>query len=119
MLNFTGGWDIAWIVLVGIVESFNIIIFLNLLMLGTLLCLVFDATKSLMGNMGLHAGAVFALITYRKLFDITNGPFREIWGGGGLINGYVPLIYLSLACVCVAIYLRREQARPLPSSLFS
>jgi len=103
--NFSAGWEVAFWTLFGIFKSFQWLPFCNLLVFGILLCLALMRARSLMASIGLHAGAVFMMISYRKSFDIhsPDGHFaRFLWGGGGIIDGVLPLIILILLCALLA-----------------
>ena len=95
-INRFCGFYLAFWNLIGISKNFTLIPFLNLFLLGVTLCLLLYHTRSLLPSIGLHAGAVTMMISYRKFFDVHEDPLRWLWGGTGLINGTSLLILLFL-----------------------
>lgn len=93
--NFAAGWEVAFWTLFGIFESFNWVQFMNLFMLGNILCLALIRTRSLMSAVGYHGGTVFIMLSYSKSFQIHHDEARVWWGGAGIVDGIVPLIFLT------------------------
>lgn len=86
---FVAGWT-----LIGISENFQAIKFMNLFLLGIVLSIATLRTHSLLPAIGLHAGIVFALLSYRKLVDIP----AQSWffGSNALVDGVLPSLLLIL-----------------------
>lgn len=99
-------WDVGFFVAyydtIGISFDFNAVTFLNLLLFGVLLSVIYLKTRVLWSNIGFHAGIVFSIFVYRSLFEISRCPQQEIFGSAGLSNGYVPLA--ALCAVLVALF---------------
>lgn len=109
--GFAAGWEIAFWTLVGIVKSFAWIPFCNLFMFGNLLTLVQLRSGSLMSSAGLHAGAVFIMLSYSKNFQIHGGTAaREVWGGAGIVDGIVPLVLLTGLVLVLSVIVPKLQA---------
>ncbi len=90
------GFYIAYYDTIGISVDFNLMVFLSLFMFGAVLCVLYLKTKTLMAPMGLHAGIVASIVSYRKIFTISDDPNREIFGNAGMTNGYVALAILTI-----------------------
>lgn len=69
--------------------------FLNLTLAGLLLGLGYQRTGNLFFSIGLHAGWIFWLRSYRTLTDPTPGAAAWFWGGNRLIDGWLALGVLS------------------------
>jgi len=119
--NIPGGehaasWDtgffVAYYDTIGVFINFNPLVFFTLFALGVLLCLMYLYTRSLGAPIAFHAGAVWVIAIFRKLF--TPGPaaheLRDIFGGKALTDGYVPLAALCVLCIAffALIWLRQR-----------
>ena len=78
----------------GIVKDFDWPQFLALWALGMVLGALTLRTGSLLPAIGLHAGLVAAMDVYRSSCVFAPGPGREIWGGGGLTDGWAAAVVL-------------------------
>lgn len=90
------GFFVAWYDTIGIAYEFNFLQFAGLFMFGVFLCLLYIKRKSLWPCIGFHAGLVFCLMMYRKLFDVTREGPRNILGGAGMTDGWLALIVLTV-----------------------
>lgn len=99
----TGFWVAGWTV-VGITVNFDWIPFLNLIVLGLILAILFLRSGRLGSCIGLHAGLVFILLSYRRMVDILPFPpgthdLRWFWGSDKIIDGLWTFILLALILV--------------------
>jgi uncharacterized protein len=62
--------------------------FLNLLIAGVLLGLAYQRTGNLWFSIGLHAGWIFCLTSYRALTDVVPNSAIWFWGTARLIDGW-------------------------------
>lgn len=117
-VNAATGFRLAGVMLgrLGQFETFTGA-FLALLMVGWMLGWARHATGRLWLGIGLHAGWVFALKTYsgmtrrsRKADEIIE-PF---WIGGDLRTGAMPLVFLVITAMLLALYLRMTRKRVPP-----
>ena len=103
------GWYVAYYDTIGISFDFNLAVFLGLFMFGMLLAAIYIKTKVLWGPIALHAGLVFAMLSYGKLFSKTPGP-DSVWLGGGMMtDGWLASIVLCAAFV-VLLFWRRGKS---------
>ena len=87
--------------------------FFNLALAGALLALAYQRTGNLWFSIGLHAGWIFWLKSYRAL--TTHSPEADpwIWGSGKMIDGWLALAVL---CFTLAVFLRlRPTAKTVPT----
>jgi membrane protease YdiL (CAAX protease family) len=87
--------------------------FFTLLVAGAILALTYQKTGSLFMSIGLHAGWIFWLKSYRFLTQETPGAARSIWGSDKLLDGWLPLLILA---VVLAAMLRNFHSRPSAKS---
>jgi membrane protease YdiL (CAAX protease family) len=85
----------------------NLQMFLNLLIVGSILALMFQRTGNLYFSIGLHAGWIFWLGSYRLL---TQGSRLDPWffGSAKMIDGWLATIVL-LTTFGILFYCRREK----------
>ncbi len=88
------GFFVAWWTVFGISENFNPIKFLNLFTLGAVLCLATLRTRSLIPCIGLHAGIVVTMLSYRKIAHF--GEYTIFFGGNGIVDGLLAFVLLLL-----------------------
>lgn len=69
--------------------------FLTLLMAGSILALTYQRTGALYFPIGLHAGWIFWLKSYRFLFQ-QSAPLQSFWGTDNLIDGWLSFIVLAM-----------------------
>ncbi|MGA3179930.1 MAG: CPBP family intramembrane glutamic endopeptidase [Verrucomicrobiota bacterium] len=85
--------------------------FFTLLVAGAILALAYQRTGTLFLSIGLHAGWIFCLKSYRFLTRQSPGPARAFWGGDKLIDGWLPLLILA-----GLLFLMLYSRRPAPAS---
>ncbi len=73
--------------------------FLNLFIAGAILALAFQRTGNLYFSIGLHAGWIFWLQSYRTFTDKVSGANVAWWGGNKMIDGWFATIMLGLTCI--------------------
>jgi membrane protease YdiL (CAAX protease family) len=83
--------------------------FLNLFLVGIVLCLVFLRTRSLVACMGLHAGWVFARGLWSQTVEVGGGTGSHFWGSEGVVDGTAAL--LMLGSLAVALYVSWQQTQ--------
>ena len=91
-VTWWSGFFVAYWTLFGISEEFQLIAFLNYFFLGIVLAVLTLNTRSLMAAIGLHAGVVFAMLSYKRLVDISGD--HLFWGGGLIVDGLGTLVLL-------------------------
>jgi membrane protease YdiL (CAAX protease family) len=83
--------------------------FFNLTLAGALLALAYQRTGNLYFSIGLHAGWIFWLKSYRVFTADVPGANARLWGTGKLIDGWLALAVLSLTVVVLTrLPLKRE-----------
>jgi membrane protease YdiL (CAAX protease family) len=70
--------------------------FLTLFLAGAILALAYQRTGTLFMSIGLHAGWIFWLTTYRLLTQEAPRASRSIWGSDKLIDGWLPFFMLAV-----------------------
>lgn len=111
--NLQAGFEVGFWTLFGIFKSFNWLQFTNLFMFGVLLCVAVLRARSLMSAAGLHAGAVFIMLSYSRNFDIhspVDNMGRLLWGGPGIVDGIIPLILLTGLTLWLTVPLWKDSA---------
>jgi uncharacterized protein len=84
--------------------------FLTLFAAGSILALTYQRTGALYFPIGLHAGWIFWLKSYRFLLRPT-GAVPSFWGTDALIDGWLSFIMLAIIFGLVALQKRKEQPR--------
>jgi uncharacterized protein len=79
--------------------------FFTLFVVGAILALAYQRSGALYLSIGLHAGWIFWLKSYRLLLQQT-GPGQPFWGSDNLIDGWVSLLVLIVVFVLVALRAR-------------
>lgn len=110
-INVTAGFYVAWGTLIGFVYDASFLDFVNLCLLGVWLTLLRLRTGNLARSIGLHAGIVFALLTFVKLINFEETPLRFAFGGPGLRDGLVTFFVFSLG-----IFIEWRKHRYTPTS---
>jgi membrane protease YdiL (CAAX protease family) len=75
--------------------------FLTLFMAGSILALTYQRTGALYFSIGLHAGWIFWLKSYRFLTH-PSGAARSFWGTDNLIDGWLSFLVLAIIFVLIA-----------------
>jgi len=73
--------------------------FFNLTLAGALLALAYQRTGNLYFSIGLHAGWIFWLKSYRVLTADVPSANTWLWGTGKMIDGWLALAVLSLTLI--------------------
>jgi hypothetical protein len=73
--------------------------FFNLALAGALLALAYHRTGNLFFSIGLHAGWIFWLRSYRVLTDPVPGADPWLWGSNRMIDGWLALAVLGVTLV--------------------
>lgn len=110
-INMRAGLFVAWGTLIGFVYDASTLDFVNLILLGIWLSLLRIRTQNLARSIGLHAGIVFALLTYVDMLEIHTTPMRHLFGGPGLRDGLITFLVFS-----VGIFIERRKCRHNSSS---
>jgi uncharacterized protein len=84
--------------------------FLTLFVAGSILALTYQRTGALYFPVGLHAGWIFWLKSYRFLFH-PGGGNPSFWGSGNLIDGWLSFIALVVLFILIV---RRKHGRISP-----
>lgn len=103
------GFFVAWWSLLAITQDFQWVPFLNLLVLGVLHNVLFLRVRSLWTGVGLHAGFVFMILSYQKLFNTWQAPSPSFVGTERIVDGFLPAILMLGMTI---ILLRRPLAKP-------
>jgi CAAX protease family protein len=82
--------------------------FLNLTLAGTLLGLAYQRTGNLWLSIGMHAGWIFWLATYRVITNETSVSATWFWGTNKMIDGWLAFLALGLT---LALFSRLPLAR--------
>ena len=82
--------------------------FLNLLMVGAILALMFQRTGNLYFSIGLHAGWIFWLKSYGLLTNRGSGTNTWFWGGGKMIDGWLATAVLLVTLGVLFLYNPRK-----------
>ncbi len=98
------GFYTAYWMLFGVSINFSWVPFLSLFVLGVLLCLIFLQTNSLLPCIGLHAGMVWARLSYIELGILPPHSAQYFWGTGRVIDGIIPLLGLAVICLYLLFY---------------
>ncbi|MCZ6673828.1 MAG: CPBP family intramembrane metalloprotease [Verrucomicrobia bacterium] len=113
-VGWLDGLSVGFRVLTGITVNFDLVLFLNLSLLGYVLTVVFMKTKSLWAAVGLHAGLVTPISFFMKIAVRDLDQQSLWWGTFRLADGY-----FSTACLLfIAVYFSRLY-RPRQPSGFS
>jgi membrane protease YdiL (CAAX protease family) len=102
-VHWNTGWVVAFWTTCGIVKDFDWPQFLALWALGMVLGALTLRTGSLLPAIGLHAGLVAAMDVYRNSCVFASGPGREIWGGGGLTDGWAAAVVLMGVFIFIVV----------------
>jgi uncharacterized protein len=83
---------------------------LNLTLIGIILCLAFDRTKSLLFSIGLHGGLIFWLKSSSFLTSRSREADSWIWGGDKLVDGWITSALLMILLVLISRSVRRARS---------
>jgi len=85
--------------------------YINLVLVGMVLILVFMRTRNLVACMGLHAGWVLVRNVWSKLFEIPDGGSARFWGTDRIVDGYACTIMLAILVVVLYVNLQAHQSK--------
>ncbi len=98
MVTIGSGFYVGFWTLLSVVQTFELVRFLNLFLFGTILCLLFLRTGSLWPCAGFHGGVVFVRSLYDKWFNLGSQSSNSFWGSGVILDGYFATILLLSLC---------------------
>lgn len=109
----TVGWLTGFVVLGRMFEGFCywhrlMPTFINLTLVGVVLCIGYHRTRSLHFPIGLHAGWVFALKIYGWLTAKAEQANTVFWGTHKFIDGWLAFFVLVVLCVILLRVLRHR-----------
>ncbi len=81
--------------------------FFTLLAAGSILAILYQRTGALYFSIGLHAGWIFWLKSYRFLLNSTAEP-GSFWGSGNLIDGWLACLILCVILASLVIAPRKQ-----------
>ncbi len=102
------GYFVAWFDTIGISQNFKLVPFLSLTMFGMVLCMLYIRTKNLWAPIALHAGIVFTMQTYRKIFQVPECEYTKYFGGTGMTNGYIAFALLTIMFVALCFWKQKK-----------
>lgn len=103
------GFYVAFWTLLGITQSFSPVLFLNLVVVGYILSVVFLRTRSLWSSIGLHAGWVTLVLSYSHLGETSVSGSSLWWGSHRLADGYLCFGMLLLTAWAVTAVKSRNR----------
>ena len=98
-VNIWGGLYVAWWTLIGITVNFNLFYFINLFLLGWVLCLWVKDKQSIWPAVAFHAGLVFVMLLVNKIIRIDAGENTWWLGTARIADGALATIPLGLLLV--------------------
>lgn len=109
-VGFADGWQLVWLQLTGISESFALLKFSSLFFLSVgLSCLVIRGA-SILPAIGLHFGLIWPLMIFKKSTEWLGGQEPSFWlGGADLVSGIVPCLCLFVFAVWQVMLLARAK----------
>lgn len=111
VVDWSSGFFVAYWTVLGITQDFEWLPFLNLFMLGVILTLLFMGTRSLVPCVGLHAGLVTLMLSYQKMFKVTEGTPSWLWGSDAITDSLLALVLLIAlsAGLAVAVFFCQKE----------
>ncbi len=98
-VNIKIGLETTWTFLVGIKDNFHFIYFLNLTLLGIILCIMYLQNKNLNGCIGFHAGLVWGMLSYGKLCTVETTNLSFWLGTKYIVNGALTSIIFGVILI--------------------
>ena len=98
-VSWWDGFSVGFWVLFGIVANFDLVLFLNLTLVGYTLTVVFMKTRSLWAAVGLHAGWVTPISLFMNIAVRDVDKHSLWWGSFRLADGYFTTTCLLLIAV--------------------
>lgn len=112
-VHWYSGWQVAGWTLVAAFSGFHLFHFVNLVCLGVLHNYLYLHTRSFWPGVGLHAGLVFLLIAYQKLFNTFLATSPSFLGTDRVVDGVLPAL-LALGCLFYLLH-SGKRADPPPA----
>jgi len=94
--NWYTGFQVAYYDSIGIFLQFSAAKFVSLFLFGVLLCVAYIRTKTLYASIALHAGIVWTMLSYKKIFEILPDELRNFFGSSAMTDSYLSMILLFL-----------------------
>ncbi len=99
--DFDVGFLVAYYDSIGIFETFSASMFISLTIFGAVLTLIYMRTKNLWAAVATHSGIVFLMLSYKKLFSISNHEnFVWLFGTNRMTDGIsaslILIIFLAI-----------------------
>ncbi len=113
VVHWYSGWQVAGWTLLAVFSEFHLFHFVNLLMLGVLHNYLYLHTRSFWPGVGLHAGMVFLLIAYQKLFNTLLAASPSFLGTDRVVDGLLPTL-LAAGCLLYLMSSKKRTAVPSP-----
>lgn len=103
------GFYAAWQMSTSLLHTFELAQFINLMLVGVALNLLFLRTGSLWPGVGLHAGWVCVLKVYKECVwaDPESGLARHFWGTQVVLNGWWVACVLGALCIWLTLVKRK------------
>ena len=108
-VTWLDGFVAGFYILFGIVVSFNLVLFLNLTLVGYCLTVVFMKTRSLWAAVGLHAGWVTPISLFMEIAVRDVDKQSLWWGTYRLSDGIFTTVFLLLLAVYFTKIYRPKQ----------
>jgi membrane protease YdiL (CAAX protease family) len=109
-VSWLDGFTVAFWVIAGIVVNFKLVLFLNLMLVGYTLTVVFMRTRSLWAAVGLHAGWVTPISLFMDIAVRDLDKQSLWWGTFRLADGYFTTACLLLIALYFSSLYKPRQA---------
>jgi hypothetical protein len=86
--------------------------FFTLFIVGACLALAYQRTGALYFSIGLHAGWIFWLKSYKLITQPTQGANLALWGTDRLVDGWLALAILSIVLCGLLQHWRKRTSAP-------
>jgi|GEM_PF-1434301 len=102
-------WDSGFCALPGMLSGIfnydeNGIAMINLIIIGGVLVLLYEATGNLWMSIGLHGGWVFCMKFYKVFSPVANSSVHSIWFGNNIVDGLFTTILLSNLIMFIILF---------------
>lgn len=97
---------------VGIAYEFGLIEFASLFLFGSLLCMLYVRTRSLLAPISFHAGAIFCMMIFSKCFELGTNEYAFWLGTKWFSDGVLGLCVCSLFLL-YTIFFMKDSGRSL------
>lgn len=113
-VSIVSGFYVGLWTLLGIFKNFEWILFLNLGLLSLLLNYFVLKENSIIRSIGLHAGLVFGMLFFKRLWILQDHGQSWFWGSGKITDGLacgILLVVLNLYFYCFVAYKKQNEVR--------